>query len=119
MTIPSKEEQLQNMAEYLNAIHRLKQQSSQGMLDKEFKKLYEKTIDSLTAPPRNVRQQSQRKKYVALILSITLAITLIANYKVIYTCIACNLQDYIYPGLRILRTFFIPLISWFSSLTGK
>lgn len=118
--IPPRKKQQQFIQEYFDSIRTLKKEScDQGMLDKEFMKLYEKTLDSLTSAPQKSSNFTKSKKYGALLLLSLTLIIVTAKYKVIYSCIACNLQDYIYPGLRLLRTFFIPILTWFTPLTGK
>ncbi|KOB72945.1 Uncharacterized protein OBRU01_11604 [Operophtera brumata] len=111
-----------DIQEYYNLVRRWRRQcNDEGMSDEEFMELYSETLDSVSASiitPEN-SNFTRRKKYCTY-LALSLAILLIAaNYKVLYSSIACNLQDYIYPGLRLLRKFSIPIISLFPSLTGK
>lgn len=114
-----------DIQEYYNVVRRWKQQcNDEGLSDEEFMELYNETLDSVSASrivsPENTNF-TRRKKYVAC-LAIGLAIIAIllvaTNYKVLYSYIACNLQDYIYPGLRLIRKLSIPIISLFPSLTG-
>lgn len=122
--LPAQAQRRRNVQEYFDSVRRLKQQSiDEGMPDKEFKKLYHNTLDSLSGATMNRQQQenskAKRKKYAALIVMGLTLIIASAYYQVIYSCIASNLQDFIYPGLRLLRSIFIPIIEFFSSITGK
>lgn len=112
------EEVLRN---YSNSIKKLKLESQQcGITDEEFKEMYLDCLQDLQT--KKTPKQSSKFNvffYIKIIISITIAITLIYNVKNIYSCVICSLQEYIYPGLRLLRYFSIPFISLFPSLTGK
>lgn len=109
------------LEEYSNSVKRLKKQWLEaGMSEEDFKKLYLETLQSAEKPQSTQElRYSRLKRYALLVLTVILSIVLILNYKTLYSCAACNLQDCIYPGLKLLRKFAIPFISLFPSITGK
>lgn len=109
------------LEEYSDSVRRLRKQwLDAGMPEEEFRKLYFETLQS-TDRPHTMRGLicSRLNSYAIVGLIVLLLISLLFNYKTLYSCTACNLQEYIYPGLRFLRKLSIPFISLFPSLTGK
>ncbi|XP_026765420.2 uncharacterized protein LOC113523619 isoform X2 [Galleria mellonella] len=107
------------LQEYSYSIQRLKRQCTEkGMSEEEFKKLYYHSLAFIEMQNQSVVTSRQRvgKRY-KLLLAAVIVICIVYNFKFIYSCVVCNLQDYIYPGLRLLRRISIPFISLFPSIT--
>ncbi|KAJ2950470.1 hypothetical protein O0L34_g8714 [Tuta absoluta] len=113
-------ENQETLYEYSQSIRRLRKQCFEaGMSDEEFRKMYLETLDSLSSPNLPLvtpNTRSGTRKHQVLLFAVCV-LCLIYNFKVIYSCLVCNLQDYVYPGLRLLRRISIPFISLFPSLT--
>lgn len=106
--------------EYSKLVQELKKECAEhGINDEEFKKLY---LESLESVNRNEIQNKNRSKiYVKkrkLLLMLVLLILTACSFKYIYNNVICNLQELIYPGLRLIRKMSIPFISLFPALTG-
>lgn len=111
------------LEEYTNSIKEVQREcNAAGLSDEEFRKLYHESLKSIR-PFENDHSAPQnrsrfRNKY-SLALAGIIILCAAYNCKTIYSSLICNLQEYIYPGLRLLRRMSIPLISLFPSLTGK
>ncbi|KAI5645148.1 hypothetical protein NE865_02696 [Phthorimaea operculella] len=110
----------ETLHEYSQSIRRLRKQCYEaGMNDEEFRKMYFESLDSIssaTSPSVTPNTRRITRKHQVL-LAVVCILCVIYNFKVIYSCLVCNLQDYVYPGLRLLRRLSIPFISLFPSLT--
>lgn len=110
------------LQEYSESIRRLKRQCLEaGMSDDEFCKIYFESLKSLDAgdTPEPQSRLRFRAKYQVLVIGVLVVLCAAYNSKYMYSTMMCSLQEYIYPGLRLLRRISIPLISLFPSLTGK
>ncbi|XP_049888191.1 uncharacterized protein LOC126382391 isoform X2 [Pectinophora gossypiella] len=109
-----------SLQDYSEAIKRLRRQCiHSGMSEEEFRKMYFESLNSLDTleVPRNQNHRRLNTKHRVLLLGIVITVCCMYNFKTIYSCLVCNLQDYVYPGLRVLRKLSIPFISLFPSLT--
>lgn len=110
------------LQEYSESIRRLKRQCLEaGMSDDEFRKVYFESLKSLEIrdTPEAQSRLRFRAKHQVLVLGVLVLLFAAYNSKYLYSTMMCTLQEYIYPGLRLLRRISIPLISLFPSLTGK
>lgn len=110
------------MQEYANSIKNLKKQCGDaGMSEEEFKRMYFRSLKTLenTGRPEVTTPCRFVIKFGFLLVAIILGVYIVLNHNTIYSSIVCNLQEYIYPGLKLLRKISIPLISLFPSLTGN
>lgn len=110
------------LQEYSESIRRLKRQCLEaGMSDEEFRKLYFESLKSLEArdSPESQSHLRFRAKYQIVVVGVLILLCAAYNSKYMYSTMMCSMQEYIYPGLRLLRRISIPLISLFPSLTGK
>ncbi|XP_059061940.1 uncharacterized protein LOC131854795 [Achroia grisella] len=107
------------LQDYSNSIQSLKRQCiERGMSEEEFKNLYYHSLNSIEIQNNSlIRNRSRLAKKHILLLAVLIIICFVYNYKFLYSCLVCNLQEYIYPGLRLLRRISIPFISLFPSLT--
>ncbi|XP_045763650.1 uncharacterized protein LOC123866244 isoform X1 [Maniola jurtina] len=108
------------LQEYSKSINKLKKESiSAGIKEDEFKKMYFKSLEDLKINTNNVSKNRHRffKNILLVLLCLSILILITYNFKTIYGCMVCKMQDYIYPGLRMLRKFTIPFISLFPALT--
>lgn len=107
------------LQEYTESIRRLKTQCFEaGLSEDEFRKVYFESLKSLE--PRNTSETQSRSRFrVVLVVGVIILLCAAYDSKYLYSTMMCNLQEYIYPGLRLLRRISIPLISLFPSLTGK
>lgn len=116
----SNEEFLQ---EYSNAINNLKKQyKDNGMTEDEFKRIYFKSLKSLQSSTEYEEADRSRRlviKYGILFIGTIIVLYSVYNFETLYSTIMCNVQEFIYPGLKLLRRISIPIISLFPSLTGK
>lgn len=115
----SNEEVLQ---EYSNSIKNIKKECKDaGMSEEEFKRMYFQSLKTLRSSGDN--GASYRRyfitKYIILFVGIMIGFYVMYNYKTIHSTLMCNIQEYIYPGLKLLRRMSIPFISLFPSLTGE
>ncbi|XP_072942159.1 uncharacterized protein [Epargyreus clarus] len=102
---------------YSQSITLLKKESTDaGISEDEFQKLY---FDSLKSHNITAERNPQRRytKYFTIVLITLTVLCMVYNYKAIYSYLICNLQEYIYPGLRLIRKLSIPFISLFPALT--
>lgn len=107
--------------EYSNSIKNLKKQCiDAGMTEDEFRRMYLNSLETLDDAdrPANVQRRAVTK-YRVLLVGLLITLYIVYDYKSIYSSVVCNLQEYIYPGLKLLRKISIPFISLFPSLTGK
>ncbi|XP_045459532.1 uncharacterized protein LOC123670068 [Melitaea cinxia] len=104
------------LQEYSESIRSLKKECAKaGISDEEFKEMYFesiKDVDNLVN-----ENQSFLKKYKFIITCFFIVLFVAYNFKSIYSCFLCNVQEYIYPGYRLLRKISIPFLSLFPSLT--
>ncbi|KAM3967992.1 uncharacterized protein ACR2FA_004397 [Aphomia sociella] len=107
------------LQEYSNSIQRLKRQCTErGMSEEDFRNIYYDSLDSIEMHNNSVPTNRRLLTRYKLLLIFLLALfCIVYNYKILYSCIICNLQEYIYPGLQLLRRISIPFISLFPSLT--
>ncbi|XP_063379976.1 uncharacterized protein LOC134666677 [Cydia fagiglandana] len=110
------------LQEYSSSVIRLKKQCMEaGMSEDEFRRLYFESLDSLdNRSPRTLVTHThgrRRTKYRIVLIGLFLTICVVYKFKSIYSSVVCNLQEYIYPGLRLLRRISIPFISLFPGLT--
>ncbi|XP_046978736.1 uncharacterized protein LOC124544300 [Vanessa cardui] len=106
------------LQEYSESIKRLRKESADiGIDDDEFRKMYFESLDDLDENLELNRRQSFFKKYKFLIMFVIIIIFAIYHFKSIYSYIICNIQEYIYPGLRLLRKISIPFLSLFPAVT--
>lgn len=108
---------LQEYSDYIRTIR--KQCLDAGLTEEEFREMY---FESLKSVDSNTQAEAQTRPMLStshklLLIGICVLGCSMYNYKTIYSCVVCHLQDYIYPGLRLLRRLSIPLISLFPSLT--
>ncbi|XP_023938180.2 uncharacterized protein LOC112045983 [Bicyclus anynana] len=108
------------LQEYSKSITKLKKESvDAGITEEEFKEMYYKSLHDLVKnnhiSAANNRQWFKTK--LIWLICLSTIIIVIYNYKSIHACVVCEMQDYIYPGLRLLRKFSIPFISLFPVLT--
>lgn len=109
-----------DLSEYSDSINTLRNQClDAGMSEDEFRKLYFESLTSLDNHQVGTRPESIRTKYKVIFILVLILGCCIYNYKTIYSCVICHMQEYIYPGLRLLRKITIPFLSLFPSLTGK
>ncbi|XP_014361866.2 uncharacterized protein LOC106713556 [Papilio machaon] len=109
----------QSFKNYTKSVQGLKKECAEhGINDEEFKKLYLETLESVN---KNEIQKTTRSKLYAkkrkLLLILVLLLVTVCSFKYIYNNILCNLQEFIYPGLRLIRKISIPFISLFPALT--
>ncbi|XP_032512001.2 uncharacterized protein LOC116766296 isoform X2 [Danaus plexippus] len=107
----------EDIDEYSNSIKRLKNESTiTGISEEEFTKMYFQSLNELN---RERLKKSNRKTNTIFVIPILVIffITIAYNYKFVYSCLICNMQEYIYPGLRLLRKISIPFVALFPSLT--
>ncbi|XP_075972240.1 uncharacterized protein LOC142974031 [Anticarsia gemmatalis] len=108
------------LQEYSDSIKNLKKQClDAGMSEDEFKRMYFQSLKTLET---SGHVESNRPRYfiakcIYILTGILVGIYIFYNYKIIYSTIMCNVQEYIYPGLKLLRRISIPFISLFPSLT--
>lgn len=110
------------LQEYSESIKRLKRQCLEaGMSEDEFRKVYFESLKSLEArdTPEAQYRLRFRIKYLVLVIGVLVLLLAAFNSKYMYSTVMCSVQEYIYPGLRLLRRISIPLISLFPSLTGE
>nr|XP_026491537.1 uncharacterized protein LOC113397424 [Vanessa tameamea] len=106
------------LQEYSESIKRLKKESAEiGINDDEFRKMYFDSLNDLDENLQLNRRQFFFKKYKFLIIFVIIILFGIYNFKSIYSYIICNIQEYIYPGLRLLRKISIPFLSLFPAVT--
>ncbi|KAJ8727122.1 hypothetical protein PYW08_015519 [Mythimna loreyi] len=108
------------MQEYANAIQNLRKQCGDaGLSEEEFRRMYFRSLKTLENAERPEVNTPRRfvTKFRVLLIVIIVGVYIAFNHKSIYSSIVCNLQEYIYPGLKLLRKISIPLISLFPSLT--
>lgn len=105
---------------YSSSIQRLKLQChNSGLSEEEFKRIYLESLEesgnryTMFERGRNLILGHKRTILIVIIIII------LYNLRSIYNAIFCNLQEYIYPGLRLFRHISIPFISLFPSLSGK
>lgn len=105
--------------EYAGSTQKLKKECiDRGIDEEEFKKLYLETLETIDKNKiRNTRSRVYVKKRKLLLISVLLILT-VCSFKYIYNNVLCNLQEFIYPGLRLIRKMSIPFISLFPALTG-
>ncbi|XP_026747369.1 uncharacterized protein LOC113508495 [Trichoplusia ni] len=107
------------LQEYSDSIKNLKKQCiDAGMSEEEFKLMYFQTLKTLEnngRPENNTRRSIF--KYFLILLGVFIVLYTLYYSKAVYSSIVCNLQEYIYPGLKLLRRLSIPFISLFPSLT--
>lgn len=108
------------LLEYSNSLKNLKKQCMEaGMSEEEFRRMYFQSLKTLESTAQ-LGDNSRRRvytKYGTLFLGIVIAIYVTYNFKTVYSTVMCNVQEYIYPGLKLLRRIAIPFISLFPSLT--
>lgn len=109
------------LKEYADSIKRLREQClDSGMSEEEFRNLYNESLQSLDIQQQETSNNTAFKTRHKVLLFLLLFLTCCAYYyQTIYSCIVCQLQDYIYPGLRLIRKLAIPFLTLFPSLTGK
>lgn len=108
------EEALQN---YSNSIKLIKRQCREaGISEEDFKRMYFESLNDvqndIATIPDTRRIFTKRR---CLFGGIIILAIIVYNIKTIHS----NLQEYIYPGLQVLRRLSIPFISLFPSLTGN
>ncbi|XP_013185566.2 uncharacterized protein LOC106131122 [Amyelois transitella] len=108
------------LKEYCNSISKLKKEClNEGLTEREFQELYFKSLKFINM--QNIPTGRQQNRFFTnrtfLLMGILIVTCVVYNYKILYSGIVCNLQEYIYPGLRLLRRISIPFISLFPSLT--
>lgn len=108
------------LKEYTDSIKRLKKECiSKGISENEFRKLYLESLKSIEKTDventANVQYFRTKRK---LVLSVILLILIVFALIYIYFNVLCNIQELIYPGLRLIRKISIPFISLFPALTG-
>lgn len=110
------------LQEYSKSINKLKKESiDAGITEEEFKVMYFKSLNELKSKDNTMADSDRRrflKKLLLVVLCLTTVVIITYNFKLIYGCLVCKMQDYIYPGLRLLRKCAIPFISLFPALTG-
>lgn len=108
--------------EYSDSIQRFRNQClDAGMSEDEFRQLYFESLQSLQNNNRNTPNNTHqvfKTKYKVLFILVIVVGCFTYNYKTIYSCVLSHLQEYIYPGLKLLRRISIPFLSLFPSLTG-
>ncbi|KAH9641896.1 hypothetical protein HF086_011646 [Spodoptera exigua] len=105
--------------EYSNSIKHLKKECiDAGMTEEEFKRMYLSSLETLDDEerPNNVPRRVITKFRVSLVM-LFITLYIVYDYKSTYSSIVCNLQEFIYPGLKLLRKITIPFISLFPSLS--
>ncbi|CAG9792124.1 unnamed protein product [Diatraea saccharalis] len=106
------------LKEYSDSIKLLKHQCfDAGLSEEEFRNLYFNSLESLHSKQHKQSRTMIMKKHKLLLIGMLMAGFCIYKYATLYSYIICNLQDYIYPGLRFLRKLSIPFISLFPSLS--
>ncbi|CAG4941297.1 unnamed protein product [Colias eurytheme] len=107
----------ETLQDYSNDVQRLKKECiDAGISEDEFRRMY---LESL----RNLENSNQYKrklwlKIFIIVFAISCMCVRTTHYREIYSFIICNLQEYIYPGLRFWRQISIPFLSIFPVLTG-
>lgn len=106
--------------EYKQSIQRLRDESiSAGITNQEFDKIYSESIKSIIIKKKNDRLNNYiSRKICTFSIILVILVLIVYNFKFLQSCLICNIQEYTYPGLRLLRKASIPLISLFPSLTG-
>lgn len=103
---------------YSNSIKTLRLESQRSKISEdEFKNIYLQTFQELRQNTRYQHKHKLIRRTKIILIVIIVCLIGFYNIKDIYSAFMCNLQEYIYPGLRLLRHFTIPLISLFPSLT--
>ncbi|CAH0397571.1 unnamed protein product [Chilo suppressalis] len=108
------------LKEYSDSIKSLRRECLDGGLEEEaFREFYFESLKSLDSYQqlRNENRPMLTTKLKYLVIGMLVLGICIYNFTAVYACIVCNLQDYIYPGLRLLRKLSIPFISLFPSLS--
>ncbi|CAB3228578.1 unnamed protein product [Arctia plantaginis] len=108
------------LQEYSNSIKNIKKECRDaGISEEEFKRMYFQSLKTLRTTGENGANHRRyfTTKYKILCIGIIVGIYVMYNYKIIYSTLMCNIQEYIYPGLKLLRRMSIPFISLFPSLT--
>lgn len=111
---------LEALQEYSNSIKDLKKRSRDaGLSEEEFKKMYFQSLNNLETNRNVVLSNYHRiNRYRVLLMGfVIIGIYTVYNFKTFYSTVMCNIQEYIYPGLKLVRRISIPLISLFPSLT--
>lgn len=106
--------------EYLESLRNLfERATAAGISAEEFHQLVGDSLNQI----ENYRPTSRwkifrKKKFVIMIVILLLCIiNCITNEKPV-SLFLCKIQEFIYPGLKLLRIVSIPIISFFPSLTG-
>ena len=110
-----------NLQEFSNSINQLKTECvDAGISEEEFKEMYNQTLNDIVRKSHTMPNQRRclYKNYKFLAVCV-FVIIIVINFQSLYSCFVCNMQEYIYPGLRLLRKASIPFISLFPALTGK
>ncbi|CAG5039683.1 unnamed protein product [Parnassius apollo] len=108
----------ESITAYAHSIKKLKKEcSDKGLSEDEFRKLYFESLNTIEEGDNklsNISRSFVTKRKFLLILLLILTI-----YSIKYICcnVLCNLQELIYPGLRLIRQISIPFISLFPALT--
>ncbi|XP_068627692.1 uncharacterized protein [Battus philenor] len=105
------------LKDYANSIKMLRKEcTEQGIDDETFKKLY---FEALKSTINNNLQANQKKFFDKrkIMRCIFIFALIICSCYYIYNNFLCNLQEFIYPGLRLVRKISIPLVSLFPALT--
>ncbi|XP_028163789.1 uncharacterized protein LOC114355254 isoform X2 [Ostrinia furnacalis] len=107
------------LQDYSESIKRFRQQClNSGISEEEFRNIYIETLQELDNKQRRESNNERIKTKYKVLLFLTIVLACCAyHYQIIYSCIVCHLQEYIYPGLRLFRKIAIPFISLFPSLT--
>lgn len=106
------------LRDYSSSIKNLKREAANaGISEEDFKKLYFESLKTLEKSERPSSLTIVRNNKLKII-SVLLLVFALFNFKYVYSSFVCNLQEYIYPGLRLLRKISIPFISLFPALSG-
>ncbi|XP_037870733.1 uncharacterized protein LOC105841900 [Bombyx mori] len=105
------------LRDYSSSIKNLKREAANaGISEEDFKKLYFESLKTLEKSERPSSLTIVRNNKLKII-SVLLLVFALFNFKYVYSSFVCNLQEYIYPGLRLLRKISIPFISLFPALS--
>lgn len=106
--------------EYLESLQNLLEQATAaGVSAEEFHQIVDDSLHHLQNDRvKNPWKIFQTKKFIIPIIILLLyIINCTLNEKPI-SLFLCKIQEFIYPGLKLLRILSVPIISLFPSLTG-
>ncbi|XP_077286578.1 uncharacterized protein LOC143911543 isoform X2 [Arctopsyche grandis] len=103
--------------EYSESLQNLIERATDaGITHEQFKRIFEESLAELE-PQNKPKYSHTRFLIIALLFIITLYFVNLSLDGKPLSLFLCKIQEFIYPGLRLLRILSIPIISTFPSLT--